>query len=80
LIIDAETGRLIGGQAIGEEGASWRVNMIALGIKKLMTIREFSEIELTYCPKVSDLYDPLLAAADSTMMRYDRAKSKARAT
>jgi NADPH-dependent 2,4-dienoyl-CoA reductase/sulfur reductase-like enzyme len=46
LIIDSETGRLLGGQAIGEEGAAWRVNLIALGIKKLMTVREFSEIEL----------------------------------
>jgi NADPH-dependent 2,4-dienoyl-CoA reductase/sulfur reductase-like enzyme len=76
LIIDAETGRLLGGQAIGEEGAAWRVNLIALGIKKQMSIKEFSEIELAYCPKVSDLYDPLLAAADSTMMRYERVKVK----
>jgi NADH oxidase (H2O2-forming) len=75
LIIDAETGRLLGGQAIGEEGAAWRVNVIALGIKKLMTIREFTEIELAYCPKISDLYDPLLAAADSTMRRYERVKN-----
>jgi NADPH-dependent 2,4-dienoyl-CoA reductase/sulfur reductase-like enzyme len=75
LVIDADTGRLLGGQAIGEEGASWRVNIIALGIKKQMTIREFSEIELSYCPKISDLYDPLLAAADSTMRRFDREKS-----
>lgn len=75
LIIDAGTGRLLGGQAIGEVGAAWRVNLIALGIKKQMNINEFSEIELAYCPKVSDLYDPLLAATDSTMRRYAREKN-----
>lgn len=78
LIIDAGTGRLLGGQAIGEEGAAWRVNMIALGIKKQMNIIEFSEIELAYCPIVSDLYDPLLAASDSTMRRYVREKNKSK--
>lgn len=74
LVIDAETGRILGGQAIGEEGAAWRVNVVALGIKKGMEIKEFSTIELAYCPAVSDLYDPLLVAADVALRRYTRSK------
>jgi len=72
LVVDAETGRILGGQAIGEEGAAWRVNVIALAIKKKMGIEEFSTIELAYCPAVSDLYDPLLIAADAAMRRFMR--------
>jgi len=72
LVVDAETGRILGGQAIGEEGAAWRVNVIALAIKKKMDIEEFSTIELAYCPAVSDLYDPLLIAADGALRRFGR--------
>ncbi|MDH5200125.1 MAG: NADH oxidase, partial [Candidatus Bathyarchaeota archaeon] len=72
IIVDAETGRILGGQAIGEEGATWRVNLISLAIKKKMDIEEFCTIELAYCPAVSDLYDPLLVAADAAMRRFKR--------
>jgi len=73
LVVDAETGRILGGQAIGEEGAAWRVNVVALAIKEGMNIQEFSTIELAYCPAVSDLYDPLLIAADAAIRRFTRA-------
>ncbi len=74
IVVDAETGRILGGQAVGEEGAAWRVNVIALAIKKKMDIEEFSTIELAYCPAVSDLYDPLLIAADAALRRFSRTK------
>jgi len=74
LVVDAETGRILGGQAIGEEGAAWRVNVVSLAIKKQMTIQEFSTIELAYCPAVSDLYDPLLVAADVAFRRLKRSR------
>jgi NADPH-dependent 2,4-dienoyl-CoA reductase/sulfur reductase-like enzyme len=74
LVVDAETGRILGGQAIGEEGAAWRINVVALAIKKGMGIEDFSTIELAYCPAVSDLYDPLLVAADAAMRRFTRIK------
>lgn len=72
IVVDAETGRILGGQAIGEEGAAWRVNLISLAIKKKMEIEEFCTIELAYCPAVSELYDPLLVAADAAMRRFKR--------
>ncbi len=74
LVVDSETGRILGGQAVGEEGAAWRVNIIALAIKMKMDIEEFSTIELAYCPAVSDLYDPLLVAADAALRRFSRSK------
>ncbi len=71
IIVDAETRRILGGQAIGTSGTDWRINMIALAIKKKMTIHEFSTIELAYCPAVSDLYDPLIVAIDATIRRLE---------
>ncbi|KON31417.1 hypothetical protein AC482_00850 [miscellaneous Crenarchaeota group-15 archaeon DG-45] len=72
LVVDAETGRILGGQAIGEEGAACRINVVALAIKRRATLEEFTSIELAYCPAVSDLYDPLLVAADAALRRFKR--------
>jgi NADPH-dependent 2,4-dienoyl-CoA reductase/sulfur reductase-like enzyme len=71
IIADAKTGKLLGGHAIGSEGTDWRINIIALGIKKNMTLDEFATIELAYCPPVSELYDPLLMATDVAIRRLD---------
>jgi NADH oxidase (H2O2-forming) len=69
LIVNGLNGVILGAQAIGEEGAAWRVNIAALAIKKRVNIYEFSSIELAYCPPISDLYDPLYAAADIVKRR-----------
>jgi NADH oxidase (H2O2-forming) len=74
LVVDARTGRILGGQAIGEEGAAWRMNVVALAVKQGMTIQEFSTIELAYCPAVSEVYDPLLVAADIAIRRLSRVR------
>lgn len=72
VVVDAETGRILGGQAIGEEGAAWRINVISVAIKNKMTIEDLSKVELAYCPAVSELYDPLLVAADVALRRFNR--------
>jgi NADPH-dependent 2,4-dienoyl-CoA reductase/sulfur reductase-like enzyme len=74
LVVDAGTGRILGGQAIGEEGAAWRMNIVALAIKQKMTIQEFSTIELAYCPAVSEVFDPLLVATDIAIRRFSRSR------
>jgi len=74
LVSDAETGRIIGGQAIGKEGAASRMNIVALAIKQKMTIEQFNRVELAYCPAVSELFDPLLVAGENLLRRYRRKK------
>jgi NADH oxidase (H2O2-forming) len=76
ILADAETGKLLGGQAIGKEGTDWRINMIALGIRMGMTLEEFATVELAYCPPVSELYDPLLMATDVALRRLEAAKRR----
>ncbi|MHA1348132.1 MAG: hypothetical protein ACTSO3_17145, partial [Candidatus Heimdallarchaeaceae archaeon] len=72
LVADSETGVMIGGQAIGEEGAASRMNIVALAIKQKMTIQELYNIELAYCPAVSELFDPLLVAVENLLRKYNR--------
>jgi len=76
IIADAETGRLLGAQSIGVEGTDWRINMVALGIRKEMTLEEFASVELAYCPPVSELYDPLLMATDVALRRLAGARRR----
>lgn len=71
VLVDSETGKLIGGQAIGETGTDWRMNIIAMAIKEETTIDELQKIELAYCPAVSELYDPLMVAIDVCRRRME---------
>jgi NADH oxidase (H2O2-forming) len=77
LVVDSKSGVVLGAQAIGEEGAAWRVNVAALAIKKRVNVCEFSSIELAYCPPISDLIDPLHTAANIVKRRLARAGSRA---
>ncbi|MFQ6119114.1 MAG: FAD-dependent oxidoreductase [Methanosarcinales archaeon] len=72
IIADAQTGRILGGQAIGEEGAAWRINVIALAIKNQNTIYDLSDAELCYCPVVSSSYDVLTKAADFAIRKFEK--------
>ena len=75
LIVDANTGRLLGGQAIGEQGAAWRVNLIALAIREGLTVQNLSKTELAYSPPVSEMYDVLSMAIDFATRKVKRTSS-----
>lgn len=59
IIADKKTGKILGGQAIGEAGAAWRVNVISLAIRVGMDIAALNQAELAYSPPVSEVYDVL---------------------
>ena len=62
LIADSN-GKLIGGQAIGT-GAKERINIMSTAIKAGFGFKDISELELAYCPAVSEYYDVLVMAAE----------------
>lgn len=62
-LIADDKGRIIGGQAIGE-GAKERINIISTAIKAGFTFGDIAELELAYCPAVSDYCDVLVMAAE----------------
>lgn len=62
-IIADSKGKVIGGQAIGN-GAKERINIISTAIKAEFTLKDIAELELAYCPAVSDYYDVLVMAAE----------------
>jgi hypothetical protein len=61
---------------VGGAGSWWRVNVAALAISRGMTIDELGDIELAYCPPVSDTYDVLLQASDIGAKKMRKRLSK----
>lgn len=68
-LIADKKGRLIGGQAIGKNGAGHRIDVVSTAIQAGFTAYELSETELTYCPAMSETYDVLMQAADQIIRR-----------
>jgi NADPH-dependent 2,4-dienoyl-CoA reductase/sulfur reductase-like enzyme len=63
LVAEVGTGRLLGAQVIGREGAAKRVDVLAAAIWNEMTADEFSQIDLGYAPPFAPVWDPVLVAA-----------------
>ena len=58
------SGKLTGAKLEGEEGTAWRANVLLTAIKAGFTLKDLSNLELAYCPSVSQHYDVLVMAAD----------------
>ena len=63
VLVEQITGRLIGAQIIGKEGAAKRIDVMATAIWNEMTAEDFGQVDLSYAPPLSPLWDPTLIAA-----------------
>jgi NADPH-dependent 2,4-dienoyl-CoA reductase/sulfur reductase-like enzyme len=57
------SGRILGAQIIGHEGAAKRIDVMALAIWNEMTAAEFSQLDLGYAPPFAPVWDATLVAA-----------------
>ena len=64
LVVEEGSGRLLGGQIVGDEGASLRIDVLATALHQGMTIEELSRLDLAYVPPIAPVWDPLLVAAN----------------
>ena len=60
---DPETGRLLGAQIIGGAGAAKRIDAFAVAIWNEMSVEELMNVDLSYAPPFSGVWDPVLLAA-----------------
>ena len=63
VLVEKNTGRLLGAQIIGKEGAAKRIDVMATAIWNEMTADDFGQVDLSYAPPLSPLWDPTLIAA-----------------
>jgi CoA-dependent NAD(P)H sulfur oxidoreductase len=72
LVIDRTSGKLLGGQLAGREGAALRVNTLAMALHAGLTVEELSQADLAYAPPFSPVMDPLLIAARTAIKRLKK--------
>jgi len=65
LVVAPGSGRLLGGQIVGTEGAAKRIDVLALAVWNEMAVDELALLDLAYAPPYSGVYDPLLVAANA---------------
>ncbi|WP_037649326.1 FAD-dependent oxidoreductase [Streptomyces flavidovirens] len=60
---ERRTGRLLGVQIVGREGAGKRVDIAAVALHARMTVEQMTALDLGYAPPFSPVWDPVLIAA-----------------
>lgn len=63
MLAERRTGRLLGVQIVGREGAGKRVDIAAVALTAGMTVEQMTALDLGYAPPFSPVWDPVLVAA-----------------
>lgn len=63
MIAERRTGRLLGAQIVGREGAAKRIDVLATAIWNEMGVDEVLGLDLSYAPPFAPVWDPVLIAA-----------------
>jgi NADPH-dependent 2,4-dienoyl-CoA reductase/sulfur reductase-like enzyme/rhodanese-related sulfurtransferase len=71
VIADQETGRILGGQAMGEGPSDKLVDILAMSLHGKMTCRELAAVDLAYAPPFSPALSPVIVAANVLMNKLE---------
>ncbi len=71
LVAERSSGRLLGGQVVGGDGAGKRIDTIATALWTSMSVRDLAGVDLSYAPPFSPVWDPVLLAAGRTVGALD---------
>lgn len=63
MVAEHGTGRLLGAQIVGQEGAAKRIDVVAAAIWNEMRADELALVDLAYAPPYAPVWDPVLVAA-----------------
>ena len=69
LLAVPESGRLLGAQIVGEEGATLRGNFVSMAAHLGLTVSQFAEVETCYSPPLAPVWDPVTVAAQALLKR-----------
>jgi len=67
LLVDQQSRRLVGAQAVGYGECAKRIDVAAAAITSGMRIDEFAQLDLAYAPPFNSLWDPIHLAAQAVM-------------
>ena len=76
LIVEKRSGRLLGAQILGEEGAAKRIDVFAIALWNEMTVDDMLNMDLSYAPPFAPVWDPVLIAARKAWEKVEEATSE----
>jgi NADPH-dependent 2,4-dienoyl-CoA reductase/sulfur reductase-like enzyme len=63
VLAEKRSGRLLGAQIVGKEGAAKRIDVLATALTAQFTVEEMTALDLSYAPPFAPVWDPVLIAA-----------------
>lgn len=63
LLLQESSGRLLGGQIVGGSGAAKRIDTIAMALHAQLSVQAMINLDLSYAPPYSPVWDPVALAA-----------------
>jgi NADPH-dependent 2,4-dienoyl-CoA reductase/sulfur reductase-like enzyme len=63
LVVERHTGRVLGGQIVGGQGAGKRIDALATAITAGFDAQQLLDVDLAYAPPFSPVWDPVQVAA-----------------
>jgi len=64
LVVDSSSGRLLGAQMVGAQGAAKRIDVLATALYARMTVDDLTRLDYSYAPAYAPVWDPTLVAAN----------------
>jgi NADPH-dependent 2,4-dienoyl-CoA reductase/sulfur reductase-like enzyme len=69
ILAEKGNGKLLGAQIVGKEGAAKRIDILATALHAGLTVEEVAELDLSYAPPYSPVWDPVAIAARLALKR-----------
>ena len=74
VVAEQRSGRLLGAQIVGREGAAKRIDVLATAIWNDMRVGDLTNLDLSYAPPFAPVWDPVLVAARQADAAVERAR------
>ena len=62
LVVEEETGKLLGAQIVGEQGVDKRIDVLATALHAKMTVQDLEQLDLAYAPQFNSAKGPVIMA------------------
>jgi NADPH-dependent 2,4-dienoyl-CoA reductase/sulfur reductase-like enzyme len=72
VLAERRSGRLLGAQIVGREGAAKRIDVFATALWNGMAVDEMVDLDLSYAPPFSPVWDPVLIAVRKLSEQVER--------
>ena len=77
MLAERSTGRVLGAQIVGGDGAAKRIDTVATALTAGMSVTDLIDLDLAYAPPFSSVWDPVAVAAREASRALDTGRDPA---